>query len=255
MKRILIAVCGIGDPNFDTKISACVNNIELIKKTAPTDSQLEFKMFAYDERLQSRLDILPSCSIIRENGFVGEFIFRHLQPSMVSVYDRIIVTLDDVILMPNVNIKEMLDIQDKYNYAIISPTHTVDSNIKFEIQRTRHEIDQPSVLTTSFAEFFFYVMNPRSKAYHDWLSCFDDETKSMWGIDMLLHKVFGMKIGLINHMHINHLYKGGSKMVHGGAELEMNRLFDRIREHHTLPRKFGFSYLPSLMKILETHTL
>jgi hypothetical protein len=225
--RILIAVCGVGDPNFDTKIVACTSNIEKIIKTAPTKykGKIDFIFFAYDDRLTDELSNYNDCKIVREPGFVGEFIYRYLQQHKVKNYDRIIVMLDDIELQPNFDLNVMLKIQDVHKYDIVSPALTRDSKASHKFMKTRDIKTKDTILHVGFLEFFMYVMNPASKAYGQWLSCFNENTRTMWGIDLLLHQELELKLGLIDNMTIKHMYIGGSR---AGGRKEMLQLFDRV---------------------------
>jgi len=230
-KKILVAVCGIGKPNFDTKLSSNIKNIKIINQTAPVayNNNIDFLFFAYDDSLQESLIEYDNCKIIRESGFVGEFIYRHLQPTMVSHYDRIIVMLDDIEIQQNFDLSTVFDIQDMHGFDIISPTLTIDSKINHEFMKTRESLPNNSVMNTGFAEFFMYIMKPASDGYAKWLSCFDEQTKTMWGIDIILNLELKLKLGLINDMTVKHLFKGGSK--NGGIQ-ELRRLFERVNKKH-----------------------
>lgn len=232
-KKILVAICGIGEPNFDIKLSSNIKNIDIIKQTAPKhyNSNIDFLFFAYDDSLQKNLIECDTVKIIRESGFVGEFIYRHLQPSMVSHYDRIIVMLDDIEIQQNFDLSTIIDIQDTYGFDIISPTLTIDSQISHEFMKTREELPDNSVMSTRFAEFFMYVMKPYSESYTKWLSCFDKHTKYMWGIDNILNLEHGLKLGLMNGMTIKHLFKGNLCNWRSGDD-ERKRLFNKIVVNH-----------------------
>lgn len=148
---------------------------------------------------------------------------------MVKEYDRIIVMLDDLHIQPNFNLEKIMNIQDEYNFDVISPTLTTDSKASHQFMKTCSGKDNNYVLSTSFVEFFMYVMKPSDEAYAKWLSCFDKQTKCMWGIDMILNVVLGLKLGLVNNMTMKHMYKGGS-VKNGFAE--MKRLLRRINDDH-----------------------
>ena len=232
--KILVAVCGVGDPKFDKKIIACTNNIEGIIKTAPSKykDRIDFVFYAYDDRLTNELNCYNNCKIVREPGFVGEFIYRHLQQHKVKNYDRVIVMLDDIELQPNFNLNTLLKIQDTYKFDIVSPSLTSDSKASHKFMKTRGIKTKDTILHVGFVEFFMYVMNPASKAYGQWLSCFNEHTRTMWGIDLVLHQELELKLGLIDNMTIKHMYVGGSRA--DGHE-EMLEMFDRVCDEKKAP--------------------
>ncbi len=225
--RILVAVCGVGDPNFDEKILACTNNIEAITKTAPSKykNKIDFVFYAYDDQLTNELNCYNNCKIVRAPGFVGEFIYRHLQQHKVKNYDRIIVMLDDIELQSNFNLNDLLEIQNTYKFDIVTPALTSDSKSSHKFMKTRGIKTKDTILHVGFVEFFMYVMKPASKAYRQWLSCFNEHTRTMWGIDLVLHQELELKLGLIDNMTIRHMYIGGSR---ADGRKEMLEMFDRL---------------------------
>ena len=196
-------------------------------KTAPKKykNKIDFVFYAYDDRLTNELDCYDNCKIVREPGFVGEFIYRHLQQHKVKNYDRIIIMLDDIELQPDFNLNTLLKIQNKYKFDIVSPSLTSDSEVTYEFMKTQDIKTKDTIQHVGFVEFFMYVMDPASKAYEQWLSCFNENTRTMWGIDLVLYQEFGLKLGLIDNMTIKHMYIGGSVV---GGRREMRKLFDCV---------------------------
>lgn len=231
--KILVAVCGVGNPNFDKKITGIINNIDIIEKTAPVKyyNNIDFIFYCYDNSLQDQLVPRKNCKIIRETGYVGEFIYKHLQPEAVACYDRIIVMLDDIVIQPDFNIAKIMKIQDDYDFDLISPTLTQDSEFSYEFMLCKTTENNNYVMSTRFVEFFMYIMKPYSDSYAKWLSCFDQHTKYMWGIDNILNLEHGLKLGLINNMTIKHLFKGELCNWRNGDD-ERKRVFNNIVTKH-----------------------
>ena len=231
--RLLVAVCGVGDPNLDKKIVGITNNLNMIKKTAPVSyiNNIDFIFYCYDDSLQDQLSSYKNCKIVHEPGYVGEFIYRHLQPEMVSNYDRIIVMLDDIVMQPNFNIAKIMKIQDDYDFDIISPSLTQDSEFSHRFMLSRIVDSRDYVMVTRFVEFFMYIMKPSRDSYAKWLSCFDQHTKYMWGIDTILNLEHKLKLGMMNSMTIKHMFKGNLCDWRCG-DGERKRVFDKVVAKH-----------------------
>lgn len=230
MDNILVAICGLGDPDGSKKINGCLNNIRLIKNTAPTNSEIDFKIFCYDDlRLDQFLDI-ENCEIIKEEGIVGQFIYRYLRPDDLSSYSRLILLMDDIKLSANFNLAKLIKVQDKYVFDIISPSATSSSVLSRDFMKQRLDCRfKNKVLCVNFVEFFFYMFNLKNpNAYSVWHSMFSENTKWMWGIDLALNPILKLQLGLVNDMTFDHQKYGGSLSTGGQKEAqEFLKKFDQ----------------------------
>ena len=222
MNNILVAICGLGNPQGAKKINGCLKNIDLIKSTAPTDSEIHIKIFCYDDLALDQFASLKNCHMVRETGIVGEFIYRHLSPNEISSYDRIILLMDDITLSENFNLSSLMKLQDKYSFDIVSPSATQESVLARDFMRHRAQNQfKNKVFCVNFLEFFFYMFNLKdSDAYSAWHSMFDEKTQWMWGIDLILSPVLNLKLGLTNDMTFHHQKYGGGLSSNGRAEAQ-----------------------------------
>lgn len=240
LKKILIAVCGLGDPNGEVKKKGCIRNLEILQKTAPKNSQIYIKIFCYDDLDLYEFNRFENCEIIRETGIIGQFIYKYLSPKNISGYDNLFLMLDDIELQDNVNLADMIEIQKESQFDILSPSATADSKISHNgFMKMRKHIQKNTLLSLNFLEFFSYLFDlNKSESYEKWYSLINEKTKWMWGIDMALNPILKMKLGLLNNMNFKHTQLGGSHTN------------DAHEEIYDLECKFGKKILHEL-KILE----
>lgn len=230
MDTILVAICGLGSPDGPKKINGCLNNIHLIKNTAPTNSKIDFKIFCYDDLNLDQFLHIENCQIIKEEGIVGQFIYRHLRPDNLSSYSRLILLMDDIKLSDNFNLASFIEVQDKYVFDIISPSATPNSILSRDFMKQRLDSKfKNKTLCVNFVEFFFYMFNLKNlNAYPLWHSMFSENTKWMWGIDLVLNPTLGLQLGLVNDMTFHHEQYGGGLSTGGQKEAqEFLKKFDQ----------------------------
>lgn len=244
--KILVVICGIGNPGVSTKIKSCISNIKILEKTLPTKykNKIDFKIFCYDNTIKNEFEKFRNCEVIKQNGIVGEFIFRNLNPSLLVGYDYLILMLDDIELVDDFNLKKLISIQSKHMFDILSPSATISSKLTFPFMKKRlDKIYKNKVLSVNFLEFFFYMFDLKNmNSYSKWYSLFDKNTRWMWGIDLLLHKVLKFKLGIVNNMSFIHTKLGGSN----------NK--SAYREISHLEKKFNCKLIPgsgyNVLKVL-----
>lgn len=230
MSNILVAICGLGDPDGSKKINGCLNNIHLIKNTAPANSKIDFKIFCYDDLNLDKFSHIENCQIIKEEGIVGQFIYRHLRPDDLSSYSRLILLMDDIKLSDNFNLASLIKVQDKYFFDIISPSATSNSVLSRDFMKQRLDSRfKNKVLCVTFVEFFLYMFNLKNTdAYLAWHSMFSENTRWMWGIDLVLNPILKLQLGLVNDMTFDHKKYGGSLSTGGQKEAqEFLKKFDQ----------------------------
>ena len=239
-QKILIAICGLGEPNGEIKKNGCVRNLEILNKTAPKNSEIYIKIFCYDDLDLHEFNRFKNCEITREPGIIGQFIYKYLSPEKISGYDNLFLMLDDIQLQDNVNLEDMIQIQKNCQFDILSPSATEDSKISHNgFMKIRKDIPKNTLLILNFLEFFSYLFNLNNpESYKKWHSLINKNTKWMWGIDMVLSPILKMKLGLLNNMNFKHTQHGGSYT---------NDAHEEIR---ALESKFGQKVLHEL-EILE----
>ena len=224
---LFVIVPGFGAPHIEKKREILKSNLAILRSHPWTS--LEVVVCAYDTQESthdthvsthdthvsthdthvSTYDSQESTPIrwIHEKGVVGDFIRRHANPTT----DYVMILLDDVELQPDVNFTQLLAFQRQFQFDILSPTLTRKSKYQFEYMRT-NPFEPYDIKVTACCECFclFFPIH----AYQKYRALLSPENPWLWGLDMMLWKVFGFKIGMLNRMTMMHHYKGESYAAH-----------------------------------------
>jgi hypothetical protein len=199
--NLLITIPGIGGDNFDLKQNILKDNIDKISKTFGGKVDVLIFNYSFDDFEAYFNDF----DIIKKSGIVGEYLYKYVNPNKIE-YDFYLIMLDDIILSENFNTDYFVDLYNKYNLDIITPSLTKDSKFSHKFMLENDEF-KGKLRIVNFCECFFYLMNRES--YIKYHKILDEKTYWLWGIDLCLDKL-GFKMGLHNDYKIKHLYKGVS---------------------------------------------
>lgn len=210
--NILIFISGFGNPHWQHKIDILKKNLTLLNTTKPQYSIIDVIICQYE--LDKQLPykeishiINGSCEIIVEKGFVGDFFRKATTPERVSKYEYILSILDDVELNENCNLAKMIEIKNIWNIDLISPSIQFGSKAQFKYM---YEVPDPSVFLriTNACEYFCYLMDLNS--FIKYQSNIREYNPYMWGLDGIIVKHIGLRVGMLNTMTMNHHYKNES---------------------------------------------
>ena len=201
---LFVIVPGFGAPHIEKKREILKSNLAILR--AHPWTSLEVVVCSYDST-ESTEDSTESIRWIHEKGVVGDFIRRHAKPTT----DYVMILLDDVELQPDVNFTLLLAFQRQFQFDILSPTLTRKSKYQFEYMRT-NPFEPYDIKVTACCECFCLFFPAAS--YRRYYALLSPENPWLWGLDMMLWKVFGFKIGMLNHMTMHHHYKGESYAAH-----------------------------------------
>lgn len=229
--RILVVITGVGEPNFDQKIIHLNNNFNLLYKTKPKKSIIDFEIIYYDDRLNEfTFDQKFNIKKIYNKGLVGDHIFNHLSQKNFSGYDYVVIMLDDIELCENFDLNEMINLQIKHEISIFSPSLTTDSIInQYNMVTKPHHKDK--LIIQNHLEYFCYLFclsdQKIKDALYAWLSLFSADTKYTWGIDFSLANCLNLKCAIHNDVNMRHFYRG----THQGSDAmnEWRRLNERLK--------------------------
>ena len=229
--RILVVITGVGDPNFEQKTIHLNNNFNLLDKTKPKNSIIDFEIIYYDGRLNEfTFNQKFNIKKIYNKGLVGEHIYNRLSQKNFRVYDHVVVMLDDIELCENFDLNEMIDLQIKHEISIFSPSLTHDSVINHGNMVTRSD-RKDKLIIQNHLEYFCYLFclsdQKLKDALYAWLSLFSTDTKYTWGIDFSLTNCLNLKCVMHNDVNMRHFYKG----THQGSDAmnEWRRLNERLK--------------------------
>lgn len=203
-----VFISGFGSPHIEEKLKILRNNMSIIN-TYPW-SKVDYTICCYDNTHFEFLEDFLNVQIIRDKQVVGQYIQKYLVPYTKSTaYTYILCILDDIELQDNIDWAKIIYYQQCFQFDILSPSMTQDSKYQFVYMLQDKQLVQPAIKITSALEYFCYFMTPRSYAkYYPHVN--GNRNPWMWGLDMLLYKQIGLKLGIINHMQMKHWFKNES---------------------------------------------
>lgn len=209
MPKIQLVLTGIGNPNYETKIQLLKKNLNKIISTKGS-FRIDLFVSIYTQDVEFPEDEIKSMlmdgklNIIREQNYIGEFIYKYIKPRNKYMY--VILMLDDVEIKGHFSLNNIINSYKKTNnIKIFSPVLTTDS-----VSAHTHMIVDNTFKETKkyvdFCELFFYLMDKKTyNIYYNIISSYPEYTKYMWGVDLLLSK-YGIQSVLINRFRVKHLY-------------------------------------------------
>jgi len=243
--EIYVIVPGFGAPNLAEKTRILVANLATLNATKPLEAKIVMHVHAYDE---SAVPEHESITVHRGPGIVGQFLRPHLHTSPKP--DYVMLLLDDVELMPNYRLDVAIDVTRTLGLDICSPCLTQDSPTYYAYMRTpmqSHNHEHEHVRLTSACELFCYLMPHHSFVkYMEHLR--EDANPYMWGMDLLLVKHFGLRVGMMSFACAKHWFMQAS---YGGS------LGDTFKQFHDYLALYGETQasLATLPAVLKTVTI
>jgi hypothetical protein len=207
MPSLFVIIPGYGKPYEDTKKEVLLSNINRIKETF--QGKLHVRVCAYDNA-----ECLPESDeleVVREPGLPGDFLKKQAHPDALVDYDYVLILFDDILLQQNVDITKMMEWKAYFNLDIISPTLTHDSQHVYKYMLSA--VTYHHMRIGPCCELFCYLLD--KDAYRRYYEHIDpDNNPWMWGLDLILHRHLGMKVGLLDHMNMTHLFQATSYVNH-----------------------------------------
>lgn len=207
---LFVIIPGFGLPQIELKFDILRNNLKRIK--AYPWKQLRIHICIYDDT-DIPYDILkenPEIDISRHPGIVGDFLIQHANPEAIHDFSHILILLDDIALVPNVNFRRMLYLQEFFRLDILSPSLTLDSHSVYQYMLTSDDHFEFKISPT--CEMFCYFMPYES--YKKYYPHIDPQNPWMWGLDLVLERQIGMKVAIMNVMNMKHFLKSTCYSLH-----------------------------------------
>lgn len=203
--RILIVVPGFGNPVVKNT-ELLTRNLELIRRTCD-NPEIDVKIYCF---VDEQVDIIPpegvsSIEVFYERGVIGEFLYRHITPDVVEPYDYVIISMDDMELMPDFDLSSFIN-EKRVDWEILSPCLTNDSEYTHEHML---KAENRGLHFHGGLELFFYIMT--KEGYLHYFDVFIDEKVNwLWSVDV----IFGQK-GIKSYINFDyemrHHHKGASR--------------------------------------------
>lgn len=266
MPKVHIIIPSIGDSHFLEKVGILDRNLARIRQFARSagsyvssgneslesaDIELSIRIFLYTPNslyLKMLLDVItphiPMNRVIthEEPGYLGEFIYRYIQPAKMLEYDYLFFLLDDVELSENFYLDRWIQCYHEHHLDILSPVIQRQCRSHSIMHQPEWAFNENSrgreISIVNMCEFFSYFMTPT--VYYRYYTLFNEYTKSTWGIDLSMYHA-GLRMGLHNKVSLNHYYSGsiGSNYCWG----EMDRVL-KSRQHIDLSQQRILAYEP-----------
>lgn len=209
---------GFGAPHLETKWRILKNNLVVLNDLENLNlfDKIHLTVCVYDPNLQSIEEQLyeyvsPAISlrVIREPGIVGQFMLRYAHPDDLDALEvsHCFLLLDDVeLIRESWSWPKWIYDYDRFHLNLLSPTMTHDSKCLFPYmlqQSISKSGDRLAI--TSAAEMFCYYMDATTwRRYYAELS---PDHPWLWGIDLVLTKHLGFRVGLAHYITFRHHYQ------------------------------------------------
>jgi hypothetical protein len=223
INALLVVVPGFGKPQLDNKKQWLHENMALIKNTFT--GRIDLRIFNYEkEPLNLNITGINITEHI-EPGYLGEFIYKYVQPDSVLKYDYILILLDDIQLLPPTDIDSMIHQYNTGGYNILSPSLSRCS--QYITHKHMATQSNNTVRNVKWVELFCYLMDKES--YIKYHSLFDKNTRWMWGIDSCGLPFIGLVCGLHDGITMRHNILGKSYSKPGAPNPHEESRRNRMR--------------------------
>ena len=227
MPLLKVIVPGFGAPYVDVKTTILKWNLIHLQSHRPANVAIEVNVHIYDDTPDPVLEKWDECvwhgditiTFHRGKGIVGDFLYchRHFDQGV----DYVLVLLDDVELSPNFHLGRAIDLLDEHKLDILSPALTDDSPTSYPYMRQTEGEQAEGAASQPFkrhlrilaaCELFCYLTT--RTAFRTWTNHMQPWNPWLWGMDLLLHVRFGLRVGMPNFMTARHHFQGTAYAQH-----------------------------------------
>jgi hypothetical protein len=198
---------GFGNP-IDKNTALLTRNLELIRATSG-DMEIDVKIYCFvDEKVDiSRINCAGlKVEVFYERGVIGEFLYRHITPEVVAPYDYLLISMDDMELMPDFNFSEFIK-ENRVDWEILSPCLTNDSEYTHEHMLKK---ENTGLKFHGGLELFFYIMTKEGYLHYFDVFINDPKVNWLWCVDAIFGKK-GFKSYINFDYQMKHWHKGASR--------------------------------------------
>lgn len=232
MIKVAVIIMGFGEPYWNTKINILKNNINILNKYNPEYfiSQYTMDKTIINTNIDTNIDI--NLNIIKKVGILGQLLVDNWHPDKFINYDYIILLLDDIELQDNFDLDYIINMKNKYNLNIVSPSLTKDSLYTHKIMKQTN--DTYVLKETKFCELFCYIMDYETyKIYYEFT---DRNNPWTWGMDTILCSIMKFRVGIFNNITMKHYFINKKK---SSARTDMNKYLEK----YNVPFKLDFDII------------
>ena len=231
--NLLYYLAAIGEENFSLKKKIFFKNIKKISTDINKKIDVIVNIYTKDQEFENDIKssvYINKAFIYNKKGMLPELFLTNPYNNEIDNYNYVLFIVDDVSIK-NGNINDIIDVKNKHNLDIISPS---------VIQAT-HKFMHPSKINrlriANFIEFYLYIVTPnilqKMFTYH----C--KKNSLLWGYDLLLGH-FNFKSGIYENYICKHHCRQymDTKIKHiSGSRLMINFI-----------KKYGFNSTDEIMK-------
>jgi len=178
------------------------------------------------------------------NLSLSEFLYEYVTPELAKHYDYVIVILDDVEIKDNLKIDHVIEVYEKSQVDILSPS--VEGASWIFMSQKKDLRPREVRLVNGGMELFCYLMRPQSYEvyYKKVLVPWND---FMWGCDLVLEYA-DLKTGIYDFWTSKHYYHGSQK--DGESKRQSMMVYLRYFFKNNIPDVFGrYGTLRKIIKV------
>lgn len=203
-RSLFVIIPGFGKPNAGIKNQILAHNVSKIMKSYNW-SKIKFRICIYDETPLSMLsDYDDYIEVVRGPGLPGDFIKNHATPDDVDSYDYVLILYDDILLLPSIDIKGMMQLKEFFKLDVVSPSLSLDSQYVYEYMRTHPENIYDLKISPCCELFCYFMDRDAYKRYYEHVDPVNNPW--LWGLDLIVHYKLKLRIGIMNNMTMKHLF-------------------------------------------------
>ena len=187
--KILYYMSAIGEEHFSLKKKIFFNNVKKISTDINKKIDVIVNIYTEDQEFENDIKsslYINKAFIYNKKGMLPELFLTNPYNNEIDNYDYVLFLVDDISI-ENGNINDIIDVKNKYNLDIISPS----------VMQATHAFMKPSQTNTlkiaNAIEFYLYIVTPN--ILHKIFSYHSKENSLLWGYDFLLGH-FNFKSGI-----------------------------------------------------------
>ncbi|HVZ44584.1 MAG TPA: hypothetical protein VHA82_12305 [Ramlibacter sp.] len=206
--RLFAIVPGFGEPHTAHKEEILRGNLAVFGRSF---AERLVRVCCYTPGYRLPGDLQPAVDAVYEPGIVGHFLLKHAHPEEIGKLGatHVAIVLDDVELLPGVDLGLMLKVMAGIGANIASPALPAEPPHFWKYMM--READRPpgAVVVSTCCELFCYLMTLED--YRRYFLGLDVTNPWCWGVDLTLHRVRGLKAAIFNDMVMRHWYRGAGE--------------------------------------------
>ena len=195
---------GFGNPVVKN-IALLTGNLQLIRRTCE-NAVIDVKIYCF---LDEKVDIVVegvNIEVFYDKGVIGEFLYRHITPDVVEPYDYVIISMDDMELMPDFDLSKFIN-EKRVDWEILSPCLTNNSEYSHAHML---KSDNTGLCFHPRLELFFYIMTKDGYLHYFDVFINDAKVNWLWCVDVIFGRK-GIKSYINFDYQMKHWHKGSSR--------------------------------------------